>query len=327
MSERFLFHFFTIKLLSLAKKSLFILLLIFVLTPYGSPPLALALGLGVALTIGNPFPGLQGKFTGYLLQFSVVLLGFGMNLASMYQAGKDGIVLTVVTIFGTLGVGYLIGKLLNVRGRVSALISTGTAICGGSAIAAAAPGIEAEPQQISISLGTVFVLNAIALFLFPFIGHQLELSQHQFGLWAAIAIHDTSSVVGAAAAYGKEALETATTVKLARALWIAPVALILMYLYRRRFPNAKAKVAIPWFIGLFLLAVAVRSYAPLWVQPSVFDSLVNLAKAGMTVTLFLIGTSLTLESVNSTRWRPLFQGVILWMIVSVSSLLAVRWFV
>lgn len=313
--------------MDLAKKGLFILLIIFILTPYGSPPLALALGLAVALTIGNPFPGLQGKPTSNLLQFSVVLLGFGMNLGSIYQAGKDGIVLTVATIFGTLALGYAIGKLLGVRGRISALISTGTAICGGSAIAAAAPGIEAEPEQISISLGTVFVLNAVALFLFPLIGHQLDLTQHQFGLWAAIAIHDTSSVVGAAAAYGKEALATATTVKLARALWIAPVALLLMYLYRRRFPNAKAKVAIPWFIGLFLLAVAARSYAPRWVQPSLFDALVNLAKAGMTVTLFLIGTSLTLESVNSTRWRPLFQGVILWVIVSVSSLLAVRWFV
>jgi uncharacterized integral membrane protein (TIGR00698 family) len=216
---------------------------------------------------------------------------------------------------------------LKVRGRISALISTGTAICGGSAIAAAAPGIEAEPEQISISLGTVFVLNAIALFLFPFIGHQLNLSQHQFGIWSAIAIHDTSSVVGAAAAYGTDALATATTVKLARALWIAPVALMLMLLYRRRYPNAKAKIAIPWFIGLFLLAVVARSYAPLWVEPSFFDALVNLAKAGMTVTLFLIGTSLTLESIATTRWRPLFQGAILWIVVSIVSLGAVLWLV
>ena len=305
------------------KKALFILLIIFILTPFGSPPLALALGLAMALTIGNPFPDLNGKPTRMLLQTSVIFLGFGMNLKSIYEAGKDGIVLTIVTIFGTLALGYALGKLLKVRGRISALISTGTAICGGSAIAAAAPGIEAEPEQISISLGTVFVLNAIALFLFPFIGHQLNLTQHQFGIWSAIAIHDTSSVVGAAAAYGTDALATATTVKLARALWIAPVALMLMLLYRQRYPNAKAKIAIPWFIGLFLLAVVARSYAPLWVEPSVFDALVNLAKAGMTVTLFLIGTSLTLESIATTRWRPLFQGAILWIIVSVVSLVAV----
>jgi len=309
------------------KKALFILLIIFILTPWGSPPLALALGLAMALTIGNPFPDLNGKPTRMLLQTSVILLGFGMNLKAIYEAGKDGILLTIVTIFGTLALGYALGKLLKVRGRISALISTGTAICGGSAIAAAAPGIEAEPEQISISLGTVFVLNAVALFLFPFIGHQLNLSQHQFGIWSAIAIHDTSSVVGAAAAYGTDALATATTVKLARALWIAPVALMLMLLYRRRYPNAKAKIAIPWFIGLFLLAVVARSYAPLWVEPSFFDALVNLAKAGMTVTLFLIGTSLTLESIATTRWRPLFQGAILWVIVSIVSLGAVLWFV
>jgi uncharacterized integral membrane protein (TIGR00698 family) len=309
------------------RKALFTLLIIFVLTPYGSPPLALALGLAFALIVGNPFPDISGKPTRLLLQFSVVLLGFGMNLRSIYEAGKDGIVLTVITIFGTLTLGYLLGRLLKVRGRISALISTGTAICGGSAIAAAAPGIEAEPEQISISLGTVFVLNAIALFLFPFIGHQLELTQHQFGLWAAIAIHDTSSVVGAAAAYGGEALATATTVKLARALWIAPVALLLMFLYRRRYPNAKAKVAMPWFILLFFLAVAARTYAPLWVQPSVFDALVNLAKAGMTVTLFFIGASLSLDSVLTTRWRPLLQGTILWVVVSVVSLAMVVWLV
>ena len=310
------------------KKALFILLLIFILSPYGSPPIALALGLLLALTIGNPFPGVEGKPTRLLLQFSVVMLGFGMNLTAIYQAGKDGIVLTVVTIFGTLGLGYFLGKLLKVRGRISALISTGTAICGGSAIAAAAPGIEAEPEQISISLGTVFVLNAIALFLFPYIGHQLSLTPHQFGIWSAIAIHDTSSVVGAATAFGgAETLSTATTVKLARALWIAPIALMLMFLYRQRYPAAKAKIAIPWFIALFFLAVIVRTYAPNWVQPSIFDALVNLAKAGMTVTLFFIGLSLTLESILTTRWRPLFQGVILWVIVSVFSLAAVRWLV
>ncbi len=309
------------------RKALFIILIIFVLTPLGSPPLALGLGLAMALFIGDPFPNLNGRPTRLLLQASVVLLGFGMNLKSIYQAGRDGIALTIATIFGTLALGYLIGRLLKVRGRISALISTGTAICGGSAIAAAAPGIEAEPEEISISLGTVFVLNAVALFLFPVVGHALGMSEHEFGIWSAIAIHDTSSVVGAAASYGGEALATATTLKLARALWIAPVALMLMFLYRRRYPDAKAHIAVPWFIGLFLLAVAARSYAPLWIQPSVFDSLVNLAKAGMTVTLFLIGASLTLETIKTTRWRPLFQGLLLWIAVSIVSLVAVRWLI
>ena len=309
------------------RKALFIFLVILILTPFGSPPIALALGITVALTIGNPFPNLEDSATRLLLQFSVVLLGFGMNLGSIYDAGRNGILLTIATIFGTLALGYLIGKLLKVRGRISALISTGTAICGGSAIAAAAPGIEAEPEQISISLGTVFVLNAIALFLFPLIGKELSLTQQEFGLWSAIAIHDTSSVVGAAAAYGNEALAVATTVKLARALWIAPVALMLLLLYRRRYPEAKAKLTFPWFILLFLLAVTARTYAPLWIVPSVFDALVNLAKAGMIVTLFFVGASLTLESIKTTRWRPLFQGTILWLIVSVVSLFAVRWWI
>ena len=178
-----------------------------------------------------------------------------------------------------------------------------------------------------MALAVVFLLNGVGLLLFPPLGHAFGLSEEQFGLWAALAIHDTSSVVGAATAYGSEALATATTVKLARALWIAPVALLLMLLYRRRYPNAKAKIAIPWFILLFLLAVVARTYAPLWVEPSIFDSLVNLAKAGMTVTLFLVGSSLSLESVKTTRWRPLFQGAILWIIVSIVSLAAVHWLI
>ena len=306
------------------RKPLFILLIFFILTPFGSPPLALALGLVVALTFGSPFPDLTGAPTRYLLQTSVVLLGFGMNLKSIYEAGKDGILLTIATIFGTLALGYALGKLLKVRGRISALISTGTAICGGSAIAAAAPGIEAEPEQISISLGTVFVLNAIALFLFPTIGHGLGLTQHQFGIWSAIAIHDTSSVVGAGAAYGAEALAIATTVKLARALWIAPVALLFMFLYSKKNKETRAKISFPWFILFFLLAALARSYAPNWVQPSVFDALVNLAKAGMTVTLFLIGASLSRDTIRQVGIRPLMQGVILWIVISLVSLAAVK---
>jgi len=228
------------------QKAFFILLVLFCLSPWGSPPIALALGLAIAFTIGNPFPQIEGKITKYLLQSSVVLLGFGMNLKTVYEAGKDGIIFTIVTIFGTLILGYFVGKLLGIASKTSTLISSGTAICGGSAIAAVAPAINAEKNEITVSLGTVFVLNSIALFIFPIIGHLLGLTQHQFGVWSAIAIHDTSSVVGASASYGPEALIVATTVKLARALWIAPVALFFAYIYRDRESTQKTKVAVPW---------------------------------------------------------------------------------
>ena len=333
------------------KKAVFIALLIFCLSPWGSPPVALALGLVIAFTFGNPFPQLEGKFTKYLLQASVVLLGFGMDLGSVYRAGKQGILFTIATIFGTLILGFFVGKLLGVANRTSTLISSGTAICGGSAIGAVGPAINAEADEMSVSLGTVFVLNSVALFLFPVIGHALNLSQNQFGVWAAIAIHDTSSVVGAAGTYGAEALAIATTVKLARALWIAPVALLFAYLYRPRLQvpssefrveetdfevqnaetknseletrNAKRSGVIPWFIFLFLGATALRTYLPVWIQPSIYDSLVNLAKAGMTVTLFLIGASLTRQTLQKFGYWALLEGVILWIVISIVGLVAV----
>lgn len=305
------------------KKAVFILLIIFSLSPWGSPPIALALGLALAFTIGNPFPQLNGKPVKYLLQTSVVLLGFGMNLEAVYKAGRDGILFTVFTIFGTLVLGYFVGKLLKVSDKTSTLISSGTAICGGSAIAAVAPAISADSDEITVSLGTVFVLNSIALFVFPIIGHLLGMTQNQFGVWAAIAIHDTSSVVGAAAAYGPDSLIIGTTVKLARALWIAPIALLFAYIYRQKDSESKTKVAIPWFIVLFLAATAVRSYAPYIIQPSVFDALVNLAKAGFTVTLFLIGASLSKETLKNFGYKALLQGVILWLVISIASLWAV----
>lgn len=306
------------------QKALFILLVIFCLSPYGSPPLALALGLLIAFTIGNPFREIEGKVTKYLLQASVVFLGFGMDLKSVYNAGKDGIIFTIITIFGTLILGYFVGRMLKVSARTSTLISSGTAICGGSAIAAVAPAINADKDEITVSMGTVFVLNSVALFIFPIIGHLLGLSQHQFGIWAAIAIHDTSSVVGASAAYGNEALITATTVKLARALWIAPLALVFAYIYRQQRPSgSKVKTAIPWFIFLFLLATAFRSYAPSVILPSIFDALVNLAKAGLTVTLFFIGASLSRETLKKFGYWALLEGVILWIVISVVSLWAV----
>jgi uncharacterized integral membrane protein (TIGR00698 family) len=246
-----------------------------------------------------------------------------MNLGAIYKAGKNGILFTIVTIFGTLVLGYLVGRWLKVGEKISSLISSGTAICGGSAIAAVAPVIDADSREMSVSLGTVFVLNSLALFLFPMIGHALDLTQNQFGIWSAIAIHDTSSVVGASQAYGPEALAVATTVKLARALWIAPLSLLFMLLYRKRNEQTAARLTFPWFILLFVLAAAVRTYSPATVVPSIWESLVNLAKAGMTVTLFLIGASLSRRTLKAIGPRPLFQGVILWIVISIASLAAV----
>lgn len=305
------------------QKAVFIVLIIVCLTPYGSAPAALALGLIIAFTIGNPFPEIEGKITKYLLQVSVVLLGFGMNLKAVYDAGKDGVLFTIVTIFGTLILGYFVGKLLRIEPRTSALISSGTAICGGSAIAAVAPVIEAESDQITVAMGTVFVLNSVALFLFPVLGHIVGLTQHQFGVWSAIAIHDTSSVVGASSSYGPEALAVGTTVKLARALWIAPVAMLFAYIFRSRNKESKAKIAVPWFIFLFLAATAVRSYGMSMIWPSMLDALVNLARAGLIVTLFFIGASLSRATLEKFGYLALLQGVILWAVISVVSLWAV----
>jgi uncharacterized integral membrane protein (TIGR00698 family) len=309
------------------QKVFFFLFIIACLSPYVSPPIALGLGLFSALKIGNPYSRTVGKWTRILLQTSVVLLGFGMNLANVVKAGKEGILFTVATIFGTLIFGWLVGKLLKINEKTSVLISSGTAICGGSAIAAVAPAIDADGEEISVSLCTVFILNSIALVVFPIIGHALDLTQNQFGIWAAIAIHDTSSVVGASAKYGAEALQIATTVKLARALWIAPIALIFAFIYGKKNGGNKTKVAIPWFILLFLLATILRTYAPNAVQPSIFDALVNLAKAGLTVTLFLIGSSLSRETLRKVGLKPFLQGVLLWVVISLVSLWAVWKFV
>ena len=307
---------------ALWKKVVFVAAAAFCLSPYGSPPLALALGLVVAFTIGNPFPAVEGKITKYLLQASVVLLGFGLDLTAVYRAGRDGLLFTIATIFGTLLIGYFIGRALDIAPKTSALITSGTAICGGSAIAAVAPAINADREEMSVSLATVFVLNSIALFLFPAIGHALGLTQQQFGIWSAIGIHDTSSVVGAAAAYGEEALGIATTVKLARALWIAPVALLFAWIYRSKDSATKAKIAFPWFILLFLAATAVRTYAS-GVDASLFNGAVTLAKAGLTLTLFFIGAGLSSSKLRRTGPRPLLQAVILWILISIAGLIAV----
>lgn len=305
------------------QKAVFIILVLFCLSPYGSAPLALALGLVMASTIGHPFPQLSGRPTQVLLRASVVLLGFGMDLSQVYRAGRDGILFTIVTIFGTLILGYFAGKTLAVKAKTSTLVSAGTAICGGTAIAAIAPAIKADADETSVSLGTVFVLNSVALFIFPIIGHALGMTQGQFGVWAAVAIHDTSSVVGAAGTYGAEALAIATTVKLARALWIAPLAVFFAYAYREKNVVPRPKVSFPWFILLFVAAVAARTYAPVFIFPSVFDAIVNLSKAGMVVTLFLIGASLSRQTLKAVGPRPLMQGVFLWIVISAVSLFAV----
>jgi uncharacterized integral membrane protein (TIGR00698 family) len=299
------------------RELIFIGALILCLTPVVSPPVALLIGFAIAQFIGHPFLHLNHKATSFLLKVSVVGLGFGMNVQSAVHAGKEGILFTVASIIGTLGFGLLLGRFLKIEKKTSHLISCGTAICGGSAIAAISPLIQAGEKQISVALGTIFILNSIALFVFPYVGHQLQLSQTQFGLWSAIAIHDTSSVVGAANKYGAEALQVATTVKLARALWIIPVALLTTLFFK----TGKQKISIPYFIGLFILAMVCNTYLPV-IHP--FSArIVDLAKIGLTATLFLIGAGLSRSVLKSVGIKPLLQGIILWVIISVAALYAV----
>jgi uncharacterized integral membrane protein (TIGR00698 family) len=313
--------------------------LLFCLTPWASPPLALALGLAVGLSTGHPYPLLNPKATKILLQASVIGLGFGMNLERVLEAGRSGFLFTVATIAGTLLAGLVLARILAINPVIAHLISSGTAICGGSAIAAVAPVIGASDEEISVSLGTVFILNSVALFLFPLIGAQLGMTQRQFGVWAAIAIHDTSSVVGAAAKFGNEALQIATTVKLTRALWIVPLTLGTALFVRRRQEELvaasdsltsgqgptrpkRAKITVPWFIFWFLVASIIRtllpSGAPLWNVATIA------ARVGLTVTLFLIGAGLSLKSLKAVGVRPLLLGIFLWVAISATSLWAVR---
>jgi uncharacterized integral membrane protein (TIGR00698 family) len=298
------------------REVIFVMAFIACLTPWVSPPVALMTGLVIAQFIGHPFLHLNHKATHILLQVSVVGLGFGMNIHGAVKAGSQGFLFTVASITGTLLIGYIAGKLLKIDSKTSHLIACGTAICGGSAIAAISPVIKAEERQLSVALGTVFILNSAALFLFPFIGHLLHLSQTQFGLWSAIAIHDTSSVVGAASKYGPEALEIATTVKLARALWIIPVVLLTAFCFK----TGKQQMKVPYFIGLFILAMVIHTYIPM--QP-VSDVIVQVAKTGLTVTLFLIGAGLSGAVLRGVGVKPLIQGLLLWVIISGAALWAV----
>ncbi|MEC4116693.1 YeiH family protein [Myroides phaeus] len=296
-------------------KVILIGLAILSLFPFVNSATALILGIVYAQIFENPYAKQTKKTTGLLLKVAVVGLGFGMNIYSALSAGKDGFILTVFSIFLTLGLGFILGKAFKIDKKISYLISSGTAICGGSAIAAVSPVIKADEKQISVALGIVFILNSIALLIFPPIGHYLGMSQIDFGLWSAIAIHDTSSVVGAAAKYGDEALEVATTVKLARALWVIPVAFLSTVLFK----NKGGKVKLPYFIGFFVLAMLANSYIPFVQQIGPY--IVEVSKAALTLTLFLIGTSLSYRTVKSVGMKPLLEGVGLWVFISITSLL------
>jgi uncharacterized integral membrane protein (TIGR00698 family) len=309
------------------RQALFIAAAAFCLTPWISPPLALALGAILALTLENPFAHLGKNVSARLLQVCVVFLGFGMDLPVVLRAGLEGAGFAAVTIATTLGLGWILGKQLGINRKVSALISAGTAICGGSAIAAVGSVIAVGESEISVAMGTIFVLNAAALYAFPVIGHALGLSQVEFGAWAGIAIHDISSVVGASARYGLDALQTATAVKLSRALWIIPVSLAAAAIFqprearRQTATHRQHKVQVPWFIGLFLLASVARSFVP--GMSGIAPTLGHVTTTGLTLTLFLIGAGLSTKTLLAVGCQPLLQGVLLWLFISVVSLIVI----
>ena len=295
--------------------SYYYLLLAFIcLTPWISPPIALFLGLAFALTLGSPFPVFNKKASKYLLQIAVIGLGFGMNLHESLKAGTDGILFTIISVVSVIIIGILVGKFYKVDKVTSYLISSGTAICGGSAIAAVGPIVRADESQMSVSLATVFVLNAIALFIFPTIGQWLNLSQIQFGTWAAIAIHDTSSVVGAGSAYGEEALKVATTVKLTRALWIIPLSIFTTFYFKSK----GDKLYIPWFILFFIIAMLLNTY--LNIPTKITSSIVAVSRQCLTLTLFFIGAGLSRNTLKNVGSKPLLLGISLWIFIGLVSL-------
>jgi uncharacterized integral membrane protein (TIGR00698 family) len=320
-----------------ARQMLYIAAAVFCLTPWASPASALLLGIALALLLENPYSQISRHTAKILLQACVVALGFGMNLAVVLAAGKSGMLFAGGSIAGTLVLGYLAGRVLKINVKTSALITVGTAICGGSAIAAVGSVIGAAESEMTVAMGTVFLLNAAALSVFPIVGHALHLSQNQFGTWAGVAIHDISSVVGAASRYGLPALQTATAVKLSRALWIVPVALGAALAFRRPQtgladttigfdPNqtpakAHGKIQVPWFIGLFLLASAARSFVPSVAGAS--PTISHFATVGLTLTLFLIGAGISQKTLRVVGWKPMAQGIVLWLAVSAGSLLVI----
>ncbi len=297
------------------KKILFIV--IAVASCFTSPALALFMGLLFALILGNPYSAACKKISKILLQVSVVGLGFGMNLHSSLQSGKEGMLFTIFSVTLVMVLGMLLGKFLKVSKSSSYLISAGTAICGGSAIAAVAPLTKSSDSEISVSLATIFTLNAVGLFIFPYLGHMLDLDQVQFGTWAAMAIHDTSSVVGAASEYGEKALEVATTVKLTRALWIIPLALVTTFVFK----DNKAKITIPWFIFFYILAMTINTYVN--IPTGLQQGIISGAKTSLILTLFLIGSGLSKENLMQVGIKPMVLAIILWVVIATVSLVPI----
>lgn len=293
---------------------LFLALAVLSFSPLISPPIALLFGILFVNIFGKVLE--TDSFVKKLLQYSIVGLGFGINLNTAIEAGSQGFLFTVSTIALVIIFGLFLAKILKIDKTIAQLISAGTAICGGSAIAAVAPILKANSKQTSVALGIVFVLNAVALFIFPEIGHFFNLSQNQFGIWSAIAIHDTSSVVGAASKYGNEALQIATTVKLARALWIIPLAFLISI-----FTKSEGKIKIPYFIGFFILAILAGTYLPFLQN---FNSIISeISRDTLKVALFLIGAGLSLQNLKNIGIKPLLLGIILWIFISSISLYAV----
>ena len=313
-------------------KAIYLLLLAVMIFPFEiftgkpliSPPVALFTGLVFAFIFGTPMAKFNKVLSKYLLQASVVGLGFGMNLQKSLASGADGMLFTVVSVVGVMVIGVMLGRWMRIDSKTSYLVSSGTAICGGSAIAAVGGVMKANENEMAVSLGVIFILNAVALFIFPPMGHLFDMSQQQFGTWAAIAIHDTSSVVGAGQEYGTEACELATLIKCTRALWIIPLAFFTMWYFRKSIKGGegKAKVSIPWFILLFVLAMVINTYSPESFRP-VYTSLADIAKKALVVVLYAIGAGLSLKVVKTVGVKPLVQAILLWIVIGASSLVVV----
>lgn len=278
--------------------------------------IALMVGFIFAVTLGNPLTQWSQKTSKLLLKVSVIGLGFGVDIAEVIEVGRSSLVLTVISITAIIGMGELLGHLLKIKRNTAVLISFGTAICGGSAIAAMSPVIKAKDEEIAVALATVFSLNAIALVIFPYLGHYFGLTEHQFGVWAALAIHDTSSVVGASAVFGATALAVATTVKLTRAMWIIPYCIAA-----GAFMKSEERASIPLFIIGFVLAAIINTYLPDFI--TLWDSVYGLAKHLLVMTLFLIGAGLTKKVLKQVGLKPFILGSILWVIVSITILMLI----
>lgn len=299
---------------------IFFTAVVFCITPFSSPSIALFLGLIIALIIGNPIEKYNSGISKKLLQISVIGLGFGMNINAAIKSSSEGILFTIAIISITMAVGIIIGKLFKVEKNISLLISSGTAICGGSAIAAVSSAINSKDEDTAVSIGTVFILNAVGLFIFPIIGHYLNMPQESFGMWSAIAIHDTSSVVGAAQSYGDKALAIAVNVKLTRALWIIPLVFAIILFTR----NKNSKIQLPWFIGGYIIAMLIASYIPSINEISLGAAAA--AKKLLTVTLFFIGAGITKSNLKKVGLKPLLMGVFLWLLIGIISFYSVKTF-